>query len=303
MTITASRSPNATSATEGEQPIAQNNFKSHSYFAGEPLVLAHRGASGYAPDHTLRAIEMAIEQGADAIEADVHLSRDGQPVLHHSGELSENTDGTGPLKARTLDELRRLDAGFRFSRDGGTSFPYRGQGHRMITLAEALEYFPETRFNLDIKERRAAAPTRELIDRHRAGDRVLIASFYSWQRRPALAGYDGPRSVTLDQMLSFMLLHWTRLDSLWGARVDAFQVPERHWGMRVVTPRLVQRAHQLGIRVHVWTVDDESDMDRLLSWGVDGIITKKPDLAVRARARVLGRLTRASTLGSLGANE
>lgn len=205
--------------------------------------------------------------------------------MHHSGDLSENTDGRGPLKAYPLDELRRLDAGFRFTPDGGESFPYRGQGHRIITLAEALEHFPDTRFNLDIKERRAAVPTRELIDRHRASDRVLIASFYSWQRSPALAGYHGPRSVTLDQMLAFMLLHWTRLDSLWGARIDAFQVPETHWGMRVVTQRLVERAHQLGIRVHVWTVDDESDMDRLLSWGVDGIITKKPDLAVRARNR------------------
>ena len=75
-------------------------------------------------------------------------------------------------------------------------------------------------------------------------------------------------------------------DRLWPIHVDAFQLPEVHWGFRVVTPRLITSAHQRGIRVHVWTVDDESDMDRLLSWGVDGIITKKPDLAVRARARV-----------------
>jgi glycerophosphoryl diester phosphodiesterase len=262
--------------------------KSHSYFDGEPLVLAHRGASAYAPDHTLKAIELAIEHGADVIEADVHLSRDGQPVLHHSGDLAENTEETGPLKARTLDELRRLDAGFRFTRDGGANFPYRGAGHRIITLAEALESFPDTRFNLDIKKRRAAVPTRQVINGHGAADRVLIASFYSWQRSPALVGYRGLRSVTQDQMLAFMLLYWTRLDGLWTANVDAFQVPETHRGLRVVTPRLVRRAHQLGIRVHVWTVDDESDMDRLLSWGVDGIITKKPDLAVRARARALG---------------
>jgi glycerophosphoryl diester phosphodiesterase len=279
----------ATSTADERSIITRNpDRRPRRYFAGEPLVLAHRGASGYAPDHTLRAIELAIEQGADAIEADVHLSRDGQPVLHHSGDLSENTEGSGLIRAHTLNELQRLDAGFRFSPDGGANFPYRGAGHRIITLAEALERFPNMRFNLDIKERRAAVPTREVIDRYGAGDRVLIASFYSWQRGQALAGYRGPRSVTLDQMLAFMLLHWTRLDGLWGARVDAFQVPEEHWGMRVVTPRLVQRAHQHGIRVHVWTVDDESDMDRLLSWGVDGIITKKPDLAVRARARVRG---------------
>jgi glycerophosphoryl diester phosphodiesterase len=252
------------------------------------LVLAHRGASAYAPDHTLRAIDLAIEQGADAIEADVHLSRDGHPVLHHSGELSENTDASGPLKASTLDELRRLDAGYRFSTDGGASFPHRGKNHRIITLAEALESFPNTRFNIDIKERRAAVPTRELIDRHGASERVLLAAWYSWQRGPALTGYHGPHSVTMDRMFTFMLLHWIRLDRLWWGGVDAFQLPETYWGLRVITKRLVRRAHRLGIRVHVWTVDDESDMQRLLSWGVDGIITKKPDLAVRTRARVLG---------------
>jgi glycerophosphoryl diester phosphodiesterase len=264
-------------------------LKPHPYFAGEPLVLAHRGASGYAPDHTARALELAIQQGADAIEADLHLSRDGHPVLHHSGELSENTDASGPLEARTLDELRRLDAGYRFTPDGGASFPHRGEGHRIITLAEALELLPDTRFNIDIKVRRAAVPAREVIDRHRAGERVLLASWYSWQRSRALAGYPGPCSATMDQIFGFMLLYWARLDALWRARIEAFQLPETHWGMRVITRRLIRHAHRLGIRVHVWTVDDEADMDRLLGWGVDGIITKKPDLAVRARARALGR--------------
>ncbi len=253
------------------------------------MVLAHRGASGYAPEHTLEALRIALEQGADAIEADVHLSSDGHPVLHHSGELSENTDGQGPLKRHTLEELRSFDAGYRWSPDGGATFPFRGKGHQIVTLAEALEAFPNARLNLDIKERRAAVATRRLIDHHAAGERVLLASWYSWQRAPALRGYPGPRSITLDQALGFMLLHWARLDRLWGRRVDALQVPESHWGLRVVTPRLVQRAHRLGMRVHVWTVDHEPDMDRLLEWGVDGIITKKPDLAIKARARHIDR--------------
>ncbi len=134
----------------------------HSYFSGEPLVLAHRGASGYAPDHTLPALEMAFEQGADAIEVDVHLSRDGHPVLHHGGDLSENTEGRGPVNEYTLDQLRQFDAGYLFSSDDGTSYPYRGKGQQITTLAEALTTFPQARFNLDVKERRAARPTREL---------------------------------------------------------------------------------------------------------------------------------------------
>ncbi|UCF20217.1 MAG: glycerophosphodiester phosphodiesterase, partial [Gemmatimonadota bacterium] len=107
--------------------------------------------------------------------------------------------------------------------------------------------------------------------------------------RPALRAYPGPQSITLDQMLPFMLLHWARLDALWGRRVDALQVPETHWGLRLVTPRLIQRAHGLGMRVHIWTVDDPNDMERLLAWGVDGIITKRPDTAVAVRERHLDR--------------
>lgn len=261
----------------------------HSYFSGEPLVLAHRGASAYAPDHTMEAMRIALEQGADAIEADVHLSRDGHPVLHHGGDLSENTEGSGPVGRHMLSELRSLDAGYRFTPDGGASYPHRDKGHTVVTLAEALEAFPETRFNLDIKERRAAPATRQLIDRLGAGDRVLLASWYSWQRAPAVRDWPGPRSATLDQMLAFMLLHWTRTDALWSRRVDALQLPERHWGLPVITPRLVERAHRLGMRVHVWTVDDEADMQRLLDWGVDGIVTKRPDRAVKARELHLGK--------------
>ena len=253
------------------------------------MILAHRGASAYAPDHTLEALRMALKQGADAIEADVHLSRDGHPVLHHGGDLSENTEGSGPVGSYTLSELRGFDAGHRFSPDGGVSFPYRGTGQSILTLPEALQAFPNTRFNLDIKERRAAVPARRVIDELDARDRVLLASWYSWQRGPALRGWPGPRSATLDQMLAFMLLHWTRTDGLWGRRVDALQIPERHWGLRVVTPRLVERAHALGMLVHIWTVDREADMERLLEWGVDGIVTKRPDTATKARERHLGK--------------
>ena len=260
----------------------------HPFFTPEPMVLAHRGASAYAPDHTLDAMRIALEQGADAIEADVHLTRDGQIVLHHGGDLSENTDGVGPLRRFTLEEVRHFDAGFQFSPDDGATFPYRGKGQRVTTLREALEAFPDVRFNLDIKERRAARATRRLIDEHRASERVLLASWYSWQRAPALRDYAGPRSITMDQMAAFLLLHWLRLDDLWGLKIDALQLPERHWGLQVVTPRLVERAHALGMRVHVWTVDSESDMERLFGWGVDGIITKKPDLAVKARSRHIG---------------
>ncbi len=113
---------------------------------------------------------------------------------------------------------------------------------------------------------------------------MLLAGWYSWRRNPAGRGYAGPTSVALDEMLPFMILHWLRLDALWAPAVDAFQIPERHHGLRVVTPRLIRRAHRHGIRVHVWTVDDPDDMRRLLDWGADGLVTNRPDVAVRVRA-------------------
>ncbi len=259
------------------------------FFSGEPLVLAHRGASAYAPDHTLTAVRLALQQGADVIEADINMTRDGHPILHHSGELSENTEAHGPIRRRTLREVQALDAGYVWSSDGGRTHRYRGKGERIHTLDLMLETFPDTRFNLEIKDRPAAEATRRVVDRHAAHRRVLLAAWFSWRRARALRGYRGPCSVTQDQMLAYMLLYWTRTDRLWQPAVDVFQLPETYHGIRVVTPRLISRAHQHGIRIHVWTVDREDDMDRLLGWGVDGIVTKRPDVAVRARARYLGQ--------------
>lgn len=264
-----------------------NDREPHPFFRGEPLILAHRGASAYAPDHTLTAFSRAIDDGADVLEVDAHVSADGHAVLHHSGELAENTEGEGPVRRHTLAALKELDAGYRWSPDGGRSFPYRGQGERIPTFAEALEVFPETRFNVDIKSRAAAPAVRRTIEVRQASDRVLLASWYSWRRWPIVRGYTGPRSATLDQMLAYMLLYWSRLDRLWAPPVDAVQVPERYYGIELVTPRLVRRLAEHGIRVHVWTVDDESDMRRLLEWGVQGLVTNRPDLAVRVRKRYL----------------
>ncbi len=252
-------------------------------------MLAHRGASAYAPQHTLTAIGLALEQGADIIEVDTHVTRDGHAVLHHSGELSETTDGRGSIHRFNLAELSRFDAGYLWSGDGGQTYPYRAKGERIPTLADALATFPKARFNIDIKDRRAARAVRRVIDEHDAAYRVLLASWFSWRRAPALRDYPGPRSVTMDRMLAFLAPFWVGIDALWWPRVDAFQLPERRFGLRLVSPRLISHAHRKGIRVHVWTIDREADMDRLLDWGVDGIVTKRPDVAVRARARYLGR--------------
>jgi len=125
----------------------------HPFFdLPRPIPVGHRGASGERPENTLPAFERALAQGARILETDVHPTRDGVAVIFHDGELDRTTDGFGPIAARTLAELKELDAGYRFSPDGGASFPCRGRGTTIPTLAEAFAAFPDARFNIEVKE-------------------------------------------------------------------------------------------------------------------------------------------------------
>ena len=117
-----------------------------------PIVVGHRGASGERPENTLPAFERAVAQGAMVLETDVHISRDGVVVLSHDPDLARTTEAEGPIAARSFDELKALDAGYRFSPDGGRSFPQRGRKIRIPSLHEAFEAFPGIRFNVEIKQ-------------------------------------------------------------------------------------------------------------------------------------------------------
>src|SRR5919204_389354 len=131
-------------------------------------VVAHRGASAGAPENTADAFELAIRHGADALELDVRLSADGVPVVIHDATLDRTTDGQGPVSGRTAAELQRLDAGARFTRDGGRTFPFRGQGSRIPTLADVLRAFPEVPLLVEIKEVGAQRAVREVLLAHSA---------------------------------------------------------------------------------------------------------------------------------------
>jgi len=146
-----------------------------------PMILAHQGASGHAPSNTLEAIGLGIEMGADALETDVHMTRDGYVVISHDDTVDRLTDGTGFIKYKTLAELREFDFGYRFTADGGQTFPYRGKGVTLPTLDDVLERFPTLRVNIDMKQ---ATPPLEMalhetIRKHQAEDRVLVTSFHN----------------------------------------------------------------------------------------------------------------------------
>ncbi len=256
--------------------------------AGAPLLVAHRGGSGLAPENTLVAFRSARDDwAADMIELDVHLSADGQVVVMHDPTVDRTTDGTGPLATKTLAQLHELDAGYRFTPDG-TSYPYRGRGVRIPTLEEVLRELPAMRFTVEVKAAAAQRPFFELAHRLGAVERIVAAGFGPAERSH-FAEWPGAVSAGLEQVRRFYALHRLRLGATWAPAVDVFQVPERTGRLLVCSPRFVRDAHAHGIAVQVWTVDDPVAMERLFDAGVDGIQSDFPDRLARVMSARFGR--------------
>jgi glycerophosphoryl diester phosphodiesterase len=246
-------------------------------------VIAHRGASGYAPENTLPAFELAEKQGADAFELDVRLTRDGAPVVVHDETLDRTTNLTGPVGAKTLAELRQADAGFRFSSDRGVTTPYRGTGVQMPTLAEVLWAFPAMPVMIEVKEPEVQEAVRRVLLEEQACERCLVAS----EQTEALQLFRDEPFACGAAAAEISELYWSSLlrRSRPAARYRALSVPIRYRGLPVPTRVFVAAARRLGCPVHVWTVNDPATARRLWARGVAGIVTNVPDVIRRERDR------------------
>jgi glycerophosphoryl diester phosphodiesterase len=248
-----------------------------------PLFFAHRGGSGLAPENTMAAFQRGIDLGADALELDIQTTRDGEIVVIHDPKVDRTTDATGAVAGYTLDELRRLDAGYRFTPDGGRGFPLRGRGLTIPTLREVFERFPAVRINIDLKE---SEPERErrlwaLIQEYGAEDRTLVASgdlHPPIVRFRALSGGRVATSASAVEIRAFVLAAAVGAAARLRPGYDALQVPIAFRGIPVTRRGTVAAAHRHGLDVHVWTVDRRGAMERLLALGVDGIMTDRPDV-------------------------
>ncbi|HEX2207602.1 MAG TPA: glycerophosphodiester phosphodiesterase [Longimicrobium sp.] len=270
-------------------PLGGGGRPGHRYLAGAPLLIAHRGGSHLAPESTLFAFRRALDWWrADLLEIDVQPTRDGDCVVIHDATVDRTTDGRGRVADLTVDELRRLDAGYHFTPDGGTTHPFRGRGVHISTLREVLEALPDARVNVEIKDRRAQQAVQRTIRDLGAEHRVLVAAGDS-RNRSLFHDYPGPTSAGAQDLYAFYALHLTGTARFYRPPVDAFQMPERHGGRQVLDRRWVREAHAHNVAIHVWTVDDEADMRRLLEWGVDGIITDRPDRLARVLHERAGR--------------
>lgn len=253
----------------------------HRFFASDrPLVFAHRGGSALAPENTLAAFDNGLAHGADGIELDVHLSRDGVVMVHHDPLLDRTTSLRGPIGAKTANELTQADAGFNFWRDG--TYPFRGLGIAVPTLAEVLARYDGIRVIIELKGNSTvlAAAVVNTVRAARALDRVCIGSFE--QRGLRVVRAMEPAIATSAARLE---VGWA-LARVWCGRPPTrvafagYQVPERAGRTRVVSPRFVAAAHRAVLGVQVWTIDTPVDATRLLGYSVDGLITDRPDLIV-----------------------
>ncbi len=255
-----------------------------SFFAADrPQVFAHRGGCALGPENTLAAFDLGLAAGADGLELDVHLSADGVPVVHHDDTLDRTTSAHGPIGARTAAELARVDAGYRF--EDRDAYPFRGQGVGIPALADVLRRYPDLPIIVEMKVDTAAmgeAVAREirLAD---AVDRVCAAGYGARSVAAVRAALPGIASSACHAEVRMAVYRsWIRRP-VRRAPYGGFQVPEASNGHRIVSPRFIRCAHESGLKVQVWTVDEEPDMRRLLGWGVDGLISNRPDRAVRVR--------------------
>lgn len=258
---------------------------------GGVVVLAHRGWRGLYPENTMLSFRKAAELPIDGLEIDIHSTADGVLVVCHDDTVDRTTNGSGRIQEYTFAELQQLDAGYRFTPDGGQTFPFRGQEITIPTLTEVFETFPNLWINIDMKQETPSLvrPFAELIRQHNVAHRLCVGSFSNQTvadfRRacPEVA-----RSASHAETARWFALSKLRLDRFYWGDSHVLQIPEidPDSGWRLVIPRSVRAAHRNNIAVHVWTVNETADMQRLLDMGVDGLISDFPDRALRLLERL-----------------
>lgn len=251
-------------------------------------LYAHRGAAAERPENTMPAFERALEIGVDALELDVHLTRDGQLIVAHDETAQRMAAVPRAWAELDLLDAQRLDVGWGFVAPDGTR-PFAGQGIGVPRFEDVLAAFPDVRINVDIKGNdRAVGAMLEVVTRAHAAERVTIASFHARNmlavRRRGYGGETALAQAEVAALLALPALLWRQLP-LTGT---AAQVPVAQRGLRFDRPAFIAKCHSLGLRADFWTVDDPAEAERLLALGADGIITNDP-AALRPLFATAGR--------------
>lgn len=239
------------------------------------LLYAHRGASAEFPENTMPSFERAVSLGVDALELDVHITKDDQILVAHD-DTAQRTTGT-PYKWTdlTFAEARRLDVGWGFIAPDGTR-PYAGKKLSAPAFEEVLLTYPKMRLNVDLKGHRSVIAMLDLLRKLGAEDRVTLASFSRSTlvevRKRHYAGMTALAQTEIATLLALPAVAWRQLPNTGVAA----QVPVKHGPIRFDRPSFIAKCHSLGLRVDYWTVDDPVEAQRLLALGADGIMTNDP---------------------------
>ena len=247
--------------------LAPTNAREREFFRGLPAVLniAHRGASALAPEHSLAAYELALQQGADVLELDLRLTRDAELLVAHDRTLRRTVgrdESWGELTRAQVVEL------------AGARAP--------LELGEVLSRFPSVRFNLELKDETLEGPRAlaRLLERHGAGSRVLVASGHApvLEELRTLTGGTVATSASMDEALDYYACYL--MERACVPRYSALQLPALGL-LGITSERFLSRAHEQGLLVHYWTIDDPAQMAELIARGADGIMTNQPDSLAR----------------------
>jgi glycerophosphoryl diester phosphodiesterase len=253
----------------------------HPYYANSDFrIIAHRGGGGLGPENTMAVFRRGLAAGANVLEMDLRVTQDGYLVVLHDSTVNRTTDGSGIVREMTLAQIKKLDAGFRWTADRGQRFPFRNQGITVPTLTEVFEAFPRIPLVIEIKEKRPGIcdPLCRMIREYRRTTSTLIASsqmdMLDTFRRfcPQVATSAGP-----PEALTFYVLSKLGLSSVFTPAMQALQIPTAYKGKQVATREFVAAAHRRNLNVEVWTVNDVGVMQQLINAGVDGIMTDYPD--------------------------
>lgn len=267
------------------KPIKQKSFFNHN----RPLVIAHQGGELLAPSNTMASFKNAADMGADVLETDIHITKDGHLVTIHDPSVNRTTNGKGNVADLTLAEIQGLDAGFHF-KDLDGNYSFRGKGVYIPTVEELFQTFDDIKIEIEIKDDNPPKRMEEivsklwdLIEKYQMEDKIIIGSF----DQKILQTFDkyakGRVAITAgrQEVKNFVIYHKFFLRNLYVPKVDAFQIPVEDSGFDLTDQRLINGAHRLGMEIHYWTIDDPKMMEKLIDAGADGILTNRPDLLLK----------------------
>lgn len=236
----------------------------------------------FFPENSMPAFKSAVELGVDIIETDVHVSYDGIIFIWHDEDTGKLDGNKSHVTSKTWDELKSLDLGSIFKgKDGGK--PFAGKGITLMTFRDALKAFPETRFNVDLKDKREdlVKGFYKILEEEDAFDRVVVASFHAENLRSIRKiSSKVVTSYGQSEVLRAVILNKLKLTFLLKAQYkklpSVMQVPESSGLIKVVTKSFIKSLHKLGVKIQVWTINEKEDMKRLYKMGVDGVMTDDP---------------------------